>query len=355
MADIPNITERAPQRPNYVNQAAEMSKGQGITIDYTEHINNVLSLFGTKSSVSVTQPTTTRELGTPIGATGVPALDSPADTEQLERDLEKLIAYLQLDNDKRQAEMAKERIELQKGEVEQRHNETRDKIKESMEEMDKAAKASLATKIFGWLMAAFAVVFAVVASIATGGAAVGAIIGAVVAVGLAIATETGAMEKLTEALADALKDAGLSDKWANIVAGLIVAVAAIAVSVGPAGIASLVGRTAQAATTVTMSSLRIAMTTAKGVMEGVMGVAGLGALAAGTASTIQGYKSGITQAELTEMEKFLAIMRQRLEESQEELNEILNQIQNNVSTIIAILTSETDTQKEIAQQMGAMA
>ncbi len=355
MADIPNITERAPQRPTYVNQAAETAKGQGITTDYTEHVNNVLALFGNKASVSVTQPTTARDLNTPIGATGVPTLDNPADPEQLERDLEKLIAYLQLDNDKRQAEMAKERIELQKSEVDKRHAEQTAKIKESLEEMDKASRANLLNKIFGWLMAALAVVFAIVASVATGGAAVGAIIGAVVAVGLAVASETGAMEKVTEAIADKLQDWGMSEKWAQITAGLIIAAVTIIASVGPMGVMKLLSSGAQAATNVAMTSLRMAMVTTQGVLEGVMGVMGVGALAAGTAATVTNYQSGMVQADLTELEKFLAIMRQRLEESEEELKAVLSQIQNLVADIVAILDSETDTQMEIAQQMGAMA
>ena len=41
--------------------------------------------------------------GQVVGATGIPGLDDPADLKQLEEDLEKLIAFLQLDEDERQA------------------------------------------------------------------------------------------------------------------------------------------------------------------------------------------------------------------------------------------------------------
>ena len=55
------------------------------------------------------------------------------------------------------------------------------------------------------------------------------------------------------------------------------------------------------------------------------------------------------------MEKFLAVMKQQLEESQEELEKILEQIQNIYSDIAAIINSAIDTESEIAQKMGQMA
>ena len=63
----------------------------------------------------------------------------------------------------------------------------------------------------------------------------------------------------------------------------------------------------------------------------------------------------MTSADLSETEKFLAQMRRQLEESQEELQAILEQIQAGFQQVVAILSSETDTQKDIAQQLGAMA
>ena len=49
-----------------------------------------------------------------FGATNIPVLDNPDDVKAKEADLAKLIAYLQLDNQDRQTEMAKDRIDMQK-------------------------------------------------------------------------------------------------------------------------------------------------------------------------------------------------------------------------------------------------
>ena len=97
------------------------------------------------------------------------------------------------------------------------------KINESLEQMDKAARANQFSRIFGWMMAAVAVAIAVAACVATGGAAVGAIVGAVVAIGMCVMNETGATEKLTEKLTDALKDAGMSERGAQILASVTMA------------------------------------------------------------------------------------------------------------------------------------
>ena len=67
------------------------------------------------------------------------------------------------------------------------------------------------------------------------------------------------------------------------------------------------------------------------------------------------YASGMSQAELTEMSKVLAMLQQQLEESEDELQKILELIQNVFTDLVAILNSETDTQKTIAQQMSQMA
>ncbi len=358
MSAIPSINERAAQPPSYINQASELTKGQGLNETSSEIVRDVLTLLGAEASVRVSNKssaTTMQETGTAPGATGIPALDNPADPEAVRANLEKLIAYLKLENDQQQAEMAKDRIELQKGELEKRHGEQIEKLKESLAEMDKAAKASLLTKIFGWLMAALAVVLAAVACVATGGVAIGAVVGAVVAIGMSIANETGAMEKLTEKLADALKDAGLSKMAAEILAAVIVGLATIVLSVGAGAGGAAIGNVAISSVNAATKSVQALAETLKNAMQIGMGVMGLISTGAGVGANVQGYKAGLAQAEVTEMQKFIAIMQQRLEESEEELNAILEAIQNSISDIVALLDSETETQKEIAQQIGAMA
>ena len=359
MSDVPGVNERMPQRPISVNQVGDMAKAMGLTEDAQVLAKEVAGLLGSQASVRVTNtaaPAATAEVGTATGATGVPALDNPDDPNQKAVDLEKLISYLQLENDKHQAELAKERIELQKGEMDQRHAEQMGKIKESLEQMDKAAKANLATKIFGWLMAAASVAVAIAACVATGGLALGAVIGAGIAVGMCILNETGAMDKITEALADALKDAGMSEQAAQIVAAVIIAVAMIAISLGAGfgGNAAAQGfakGASQAVASTTMTMAKNAQSIAQLAAAGL----GVGTTVAGGVASAMNYKSGELKAETTEMEKFLAVMKQQLEESQEELEKILGQIQNIYSDIASIINSAIDTETEIAHKMGQMA
>ena len=69
----------------------------------------------------------------------------------------------------------------------------------------------------------------------------------------------------------------------------------------------------------------------------------------------QNYEEGQAQADVTEISKVLAQLRQQLQDSEEDLQAILELIQDTFSNLVAILDSATDTQKTIAQQMANMA
>ncbi len=400
--DLPNINVRAPQRPVYVDQTAAMAKSQGLSVDYTEHVNNVINLFASQTSLQVTNSQNNNAtVGQPSGSTGTPALDNPSDVKQLEKDLEKLISYLQLDNDKRQAEMAKHRIEVQKAEVEERHTEQMAKLKETMDAMNTSNGLGLFMKLFGWAMAAAAIAMAVVASVATGGAAALPIASAAIAVFMAVASSTGAMEWFTGVVADLCELMGMDKDTANMVATIAVAVIGILVSLAPAGVGALLARGSEAAAKaaaetaeevikkvveeggeaagqaaggavgsagsaggsaagkvgeeVVETALQTKMKSVQYYLGIGMGLAGLAGAGISGVTSAKSYCSGIAQSELSEIEKFLSIMRQRVDESQEELDLILQQLQGTMSNLIQILNSATDTQMEIAQQMGAMA
>jgi hypothetical protein len=361
MSDIPGISERAPQRPVYVNQVADMAKGLGLTEDAQVMAKEIAGLLASQPNVRVqnsASPTLAGEVGSAKGPTGAPALDSPDDAKQKEVNLEKLISYLQLETDKHQAELAKDRIELQKSTMEQRHADQMALINESLEQMDKAARSNLATKIFGWMMAAVSVALAVAACVATGGVAVGAVVGAAVAIGMCVANELGAMDKLTEKIAEALKDSGMKSEAAKILASVITAVVMIAASVAAAGGAGAIQSVVKGATKGATVAVAAAATTAKTVQSGIQigaGVLGVGTTVAAGVSGVMNYKSGMLQSETTEMEKFLAVMQQQLEESQEELERILSQIQDVYTDISAIINSSIDTENEIASKIGQMA
>ncbi len=354
MADIPNVNTRAPQRPSYVNQAADSAKTSGLTDKSVQLVKEVAALLGGRGvTVTMNNVQSTQETGTPTGATGVPVLDNPDSEKSLQANLEKLISYLQLDNQERQAEMAKDRIKVNQDSLETQHSDRTDKIKKSLDEMDKAAKLGLFGKIFGWLMAAVAVVTAVALSVATGGVATAAVVGAVIAVGAMTLSETGAMDKIVQGLSDLLEKAGMSKEAAAIVAQVAIAAVIVGASLG-AGLAGGAGQVSQ----LTSSLGRAAQSLAQAAVPAIkVAMAALGIVSLGTSAgtAIQSYKAGKAQSAATETEKFLAVMRQRLEESDEELQDILKAIQGNTSEIATMLASQTDTESEIARNIGQMA
>ena len=294
------------------------------------------------------------------GATGVPALDNPGDIKQLEANLEKLISYLHMDNEERQTQMAKERIDMQKDSLDAERNNRKEKIEKSLKDMDKAAQSRKASRIFGWLMTALAVVAAVVACVATGGLAVGPVVGAGIAIACQVLNETGVMDKIVEKLAKGLESLGLSKQASQILAQVLITVAIMAASLGAGlagGGASAVSSVAKGVadsvkglhvTVEAMDKLRAAVavaTTLVGVGSGITG--GVGAY--------QGYKAGMSQADVSETEKYITALKQRLDECEEELNQILQQLQQSIGQVAEMLSSATDTSTQIANNLGAMA
>ena len=100
------------------------------------------------------------------------------------------------------------------------------------------------------------------------------------------------------------------------------------------------------------------MQTAKTVQNGIT-VANTGvsflSLASSGITTYMTYKSEGAKADTTELAKFITMLQQRLEESQEELQKILEQIQSGIGEIAQMISSATDTSTEIAQNIGQMA
>ena len=348
MANDISIT---PKMPSTIDQTAGLAKGLGLSGKAAETVKEVASLLGGRNvSVNTTERTSNAETGRPVGATGVPALDNPADVKQLEANLEKLLSYLQMDNEERQTAMAKDRIEVQKDTLDAERKTRSEKIEKSLKDMDKAAESRKASKVFGWLMAALAVVAAVVACVATGGLAVGPVIGAGIAVACQVLNETGVMDMLVEKLAKGLENLGLSKQAAQILSQVIITVAIMAASLG----SGLAGGGA--------SALSNAVKGMAETMEKVRAAIAIATMVVSAASTVTGgvgayqnYKAGMSEADVKETEKVIAALKQRLEESEEELEAILQQLQNAVAQVAQLLSSATDTSDMIAQNIGAMA
>ena len=303
------------------------------------------------------------------GATNVPALDNPADSKQVEANLMKLVAFLQLDNEERQTKMAKDRIELQKSNLDVEHKERMKDIDESIKKMKDAEKASKVSRIFGWIGAVLAVAAAIALTIVTGGVAAGfAIAGAAIAVSSLVLNETGAMDKIIEKVTEQLMkdnpDMSRSDAQmkASLIVNLTIMGLSLACSIGGmvAGISAAGSAAANAAKTgvEAAKNLRISVELAKTIQNSIAiantGVA-VGALAAGGVNTYYTNRSENAKADTTELEKFITMLQQRLDESQEELQILLQQIEAGIGKIAELIASATDTSDEIAKNLGQMA
>ena len=350
MPEFPGIRNLSPLKPISINQAAEMAKGQGVSPKTHSLVMEVASLLATDRAVRITNsPVIRSEAGTITGSTGIQAIDNPDDAIAKEVDLEKLLMYLQLENTEEQELLAQDRIESQKDSLATTHKERLDKIKETMEKMDKAAATALFGKIFGWLMAAVAVVVAVAACVATGGIAVGPCIGALLAVGGMVLAETGAMDKIVEALAKGLEELGMDKQTAQIVAQVAIAIAIMAATLAAGGIGGTIaiGNASTAAVQLAQNIQKVA--------DIGMKLIAIGSVLTNVANGVNNYEVGQAQADLTETTKILEILRKQLEESEEELQKLLEMIQGIFSDIVSILNSETETQSTIANQMSQMA
>lgn len=345
------ISGVTPKVPNTIDQTVDFAKGLGLSDKATETVKEVVSLLGGRSvSVNANQRTDGAETGRPTGSTGVPALDNPADVKQLEANLEKLISYLQMDNEERQTQMAKDRIDIQKDTLDAERQNRKEKIDKSLKDMDKAAESRKASKIFGWLMTALAVIAAVVACVATGGLAVGPVVGAGIAITCQVLSETGAMDKIIEKLAKGLESLGMSKQAAQILAQVLITVAIMAASLG----ASFAGGGASAVANAVKGGAET-LEKVRAAIALVSLLVGVSSTVAGGVGAYQSYKAGMSQADVSETEKVIAALKQRLEECEEELEQILQQLQNNVAQVAEMLSSATDTSNEIASNMGAMA
>ena len=306
------------------------------------------------------------------GATNVPVLDNPDDAKAKEADLTKLIAYLQLDNQERQTQMAKDRIDMQKSGLDTEQKDRMKQIDESIKKMEKAEKAAKISRIFGWIGAALAIAAAVALTIVTGGLAAGfAIAGAVLAVTSLVLNETGAMDKMIEGLADHLQEKyGWDRNKAMLAASLIINISIMVLQLGcsvggmVAGIAAAGKAAADAGATgakVAGEAAKISaatLQTARQVQTGItVANTGVGAVSLGTGAltTYRSFKADSAKADTTELEKFMTMLRQRLDESQEELQKILEQIQSGIGELAQMIGSATDTSAEIAQNIGQMA
>ena len=365
MANEININTNRPQiQSSAFEQAAKLS---GDSTKAKEIVSKALEILA-GANVKVTRSDDTSASGVgerkTTGATNVPSLDNPGDAKQLQANLEKLVAYLQLDNEERQTQMAKDRIEIQKDNLETEHKDRMKELEASFKKMDDAEKARMASRVFGWLGAIMAVVAAVVVTVVTGGAAAAfAIAGAALAVTALVMNETGAMESLTNKLSEHLQEKyGMSKSQAQLAASLIInisiMVAQLGCAIGSAASAAASAAKAAADAAAAGATAATASTTATTV-QSVVTIANTavsaGGLASGGVNSFFTYRSDDAKADVMELQKFITMLQQRLDESEEELQLIVDQIQSAIGKIADLISSATDQSAEIANNIGQMA
>lgn len=315
-------------------------------------VKDVAAILKTEANVKVTTggATLAKQSTTAAAPTGVPVLDDPDNEAAKEANLEKLIAFLQMENDEKQSQLAQERINSCKGQIDTRHAARMEKINESIEKAKEAENANFFQKLIKWIGVALLGIAAIGVSIITGGAAVGLIIAAGLALATAIMDETGATEAIVKKLAETIREhSDMSKAEAQALAqGIVVGVMLVAqLAAGFAGGAGAVSGIAKALD-ISEKAIRT------GMMIG-MSVLGTAQLGASGNATYRSYDAQETSADTKETEKYLQQIQRVLEEEEELLQQLIEKLQNSVSSTLEIINSATDAEAAIAQQIGQMA
>lgn len=316
-------------------------------------VAEVAPLFGSNPSVSVHETKRVDDVQRKRELSDIPELDD-ADAALLDgvaADLEALIALLQAEQDEKSIQATKARIESLKGQMTAHHEQTMQKVSESIDEIKKQEKASLANKILGWLGAVFAVVVAVALVCTVGGAAAAfAAVGAAIALATMTLTETGVMDKLAKAISQSLKEQhpdwskAACDAWAQgILAGVQIA---LSVTCLVGGGAASAGTGLVRVSDAVMKGVKIGMT----VANSAMGAAGL---ASSAASTAINYKASEKQSEVTEMQQLLVQLQAMLDEESDDLKVLLAQLNDALGALIELLESKQETLNDISRHIGA--
>ena len=315
------------------------------------------SVLATMIQEAVTVTTMTRTQGQQAtGASArkdVPRLGDAEDPKVILQDLEKVIAFLQMDNDQHQAELAQKRIAGQQDSMDKLHTDRLHKIDDSIKAALKAEKAAKANRVLGILGAVLAVVTAIVVTAVTGGLAAGlAWAGAAIAVTQVALDLTNTDEKIINAMGKSMeKTFGLSPAkakaWASGIYSACFAVAGLIAG----GVGIYAGFKAVKLAVDTISFV------ARFAMFGTqtLGVAlGLSGAITGGVQTAYGKDAADAEVKLKETNRCLAMLQQMLDESKDELQQVMDQLQSLFGQLVAIIQSKTDTGNMIMQNLTHM-
>lgn len=221
-----------------------------------------------------------------------------------------------------------------------------DQIQDSIDQANKSKKAGTWGNIFGWVATIAIDVVAIAATVLTGGAALPLLVGAVIATTLKVGSEFGSpgLTALTNLVAKGLEAMGVSDNTAQLIAGIVVAVAVVVVSIvacagtglaadsivtlGEKGLKKLTGAAVKLSWNLlsdassTVGKVAFGLKVAGGVTSGV---ATVGTGASDIASSTFDYKSAMAEIEAKGSQAVLNA-----------LNELMDQLLDKISMIFQL-------------------
>ena len=107
-------------------------------------VREVTTLIQDAITVTTTSRSQLKGTSGAQGTSGAPVLDDPEDLEAIQQDLERLVAFLQMDNDQRQTELAQKRIKGQQDVMDKEHQARLEKIREARNGLGQAGIGDLA-------------------------------------------------------------------------------------------------------------------------------------------------------------------------------------------------------------------
>ena len=150
---------------------------------------------------------------------------------------------------------------------------------------------------------------------------------------------------------------GFSSPGSKVVVAVVQIGAMLACGGIGAGFGSLTKGAAEAAKsgvkTMTMTLAKRYAMKIKNLCETALKVGGLAMMGLAVYNGVRQYKAGNEQANLKELEGFIARLQQGLDESDEELQKIVEQMQALVGDILRLVTNPVETSEEIVQNINA--
>ena len=347
-------------------------------------------------------------------ANGAPAIASPLDNISSD-DLIDLLQAMRSKSQDQQLATAKTGLDGSRLDAQRNNEAQQKKIQDWIKKCEKADKASLAQKIFGWIGKIFAVIaaaIAVVASVAaspfTGGAslaltalAVVGLVGATMSLADQISKEAGGPEislsnMMTKLVGGLLKACGVPEEKAEQIgkalAGVLAVAAPVALLVEPkllgtvaSGIAALsgadpdlvskieMGVTIAASVTVGIGmavagfqfsklageavNITAKLTTAimGAVAQTTQGVTAIGQGAAGIAKGVLTADGDKAMADKKALEALMLKINQQMDEQRDDLRKIIQQMEESMQVVSQIMQGTADSMKQITGNIGKRA